>query len=213
MENYLMLDIETTGPVSALHSMIEFAVVHLEENGTDIHFDYFQSALKEFDGKPWRWESDTLDWWHHPDRVNHLRAIEFEVRDPYGAMLNFKEWMKKFKNPVIVCFGSDMEFLKLYWWRVFRKNPPFGLLALDAKSFAAAVLGCDFNDTTNTKLHKNFPELFHEDLPHTHRALDDAKEQAYAFFKLRRHRSQVLRSVQVGVSEQSYRIHERSEVG
>lgn len=183
-ETYLMLDIEVTGPVSAYHSMIEFAVVHRNGN----HEDYFSVSLKEFvsKGGVWRWEDDTYKWWHHPSRVQLLHDIESEAIDPIVAMQMFKDWLKNmnFRNPTIAQFGSDIEWLKLYWWDVFKENPPFGLLAVDGKSFSMPTCGLDFMHTGNSTLRKRVPFLFDKSLPHTHRALDDAREQAVMFDRL-----------------------------
>ena len=54
---------------------------------------------------------------------------------------------------------------------------PFGWAALDIKTLAFALTGLP--DRRNVKA--AFPEHWHDPLPHTHVALDDAKEQGALF--------------------------------
>mgnify|MGYP001564978492 CR=1 FL=1 len=66
----------------------------------------------------------------------------------------------------------------VYWYLMrFAKESPFSHSALDIKSFAMAVLGTNFRETTK----KRMPKQWFDPLPHTHKALDDAIEQGALF--------------------------------
>ena len=54
---------------------------------------------------------------------------------------------------------------------------PFAHSALDIKTFTMAVLGTAYYDSTK----RNMPKEWFDPLPHTHVALDDAKEQGALF--------------------------------
>ena len=63
-------------------------------------------------------------------------------------------------------------------WRLsFAGESPFSHSALDIKSFAMALMGTDYRSSSK----RNMPRHWFEEMPHTHVALDDAKEQGLLF--------------------------------
>lgn len=192
-EIHVVVDIETTGPITGIHSMIELAAVVIDhKNGEQnkMCFNFFQGSLQGWpveggSGRPiWIWEHSTFDWWHHIDRVGMLKDIEKEAQHPEEVMREFREYLKQWDNPVLVSFGADIPFIAHYWWKIFEQRPPFGFIGIDGKSYAMAALGCDYRYTSNSAMRRYWPQFFRDDLPHTHRALDDAKEQAMLFYGL-----------------------------
>ena len=66
----------------------------------------------------------------------------------------------------------------MYWYLIrFAGESPFSFSALDIKSYAAAVLRCDYSEAVK----RNMPRHWFDPLPHTHVALDDAIEQGALF--------------------------------
>ena len=59
----------------------------------------------------------------------------------------------------------------------FVGESPFSHSALDMKSFAMALLGKGYRESTK----RNMPKTWFDALPHTHIALDDAIEQGALF--------------------------------
>jgi hypothetical protein len=59
----------------------------------------------------------------------------------------------------------------------FAGESPFSHSALDIKTYAMAVLGTEYRESTK----RNMPKTWFDDLPHTHVALDDAKGQGALF--------------------------------
>lgn len=62
----------------------------------------------------------------------------------------------------------------VYWYLIrFTGESPFSHSALDIKTYAMALLRRGYRDSTK----RNMPKRWFDDLPHTHRAVDDAIEQ------------------------------------
>jgi hypothetical protein len=73
----------------------------------------------------------------------------------------------------------------VYWYLIkFAGKSPFSFAALDIKSYAMAILGTMFKDTSKRKM----PKEWFDDLPkHSHRPLDDAIEQGKLFLNIVAH--------------------------
>ena len=97
-------------------------------------------------------------------------------------------WIDQFQNPKLVTFGGDHAYLAYAWEKVImpRIPPPFGHIGIDLKGMMMAATGCSFEDTRQQRWRKAYPELTRLDLPHTHKALDDAREQAFLFDELQK---------------------------
>jgi hypothetical protein len=66
----------------------------------------------------------------------------------------------------------------VYWYLIrFAGESPFSHSALDIKTFAMAIMKTDYRDSTKG----NMPKRWFDDLPHSHRAGDDALEQGALF--------------------------------
>ena len=75
-------------------------------------------------------------------------------------------------------YPAAYDFMFVYWYLIkFVGESPFSHSALDIKTFAMAVLGVDYRDSTK----KRMPRRWFEPMPHTHVALDDAIEQGALF--------------------------------
>jgi hypothetical protein len=67
----------------------------------------------------------------------------------------------------------------VYWYLIcFTGESPFSYSAIDIKTYAMAMLKTPYCESTK----RNLPaDWFDPDLPHTHIALDDAKEHGALF--------------------------------
>src|SRR3712207_1387647 len=75
-------------------------------------------------------------------------------------------------------WSSDVCSSDLCWYlNRFAGENPFGWHALDIKTFAMALTGRDFLSTVK----RNMPRGWFDDLPYTHKALDDAVSQGALF--------------------------------
>jgi len=66
----------------------------------------------------------------------------------------------------------------VYWYLIrFTGDSPFSFSAIDIKTYAMAMLKTPFRDINKG----NMPKRWFDELPHTHKALDDAIEQGALF--------------------------------
>jgi hypothetical protein len=88
-------------------------------------------------------------------------------------------WLKALPgSPVFVAYPAGFDFLFVYWYLIrFAGESPFSFSALDVKTYAMALLRKEYRQSVK----RNMPKRWFDDLPHTHRALDDAIEQGALF--------------------------------
>jgi hypothetical protein len=78
-----------------------------------------------------------------------------------------------------VGYPAGFDFTFIFWYlQKFTGASPFSWSALDMKTFAMALTGLPFKQAIKPRLPN---EWLPADLPHTHVALDDAREQAQIF--------------------------------
>jgi hypothetical protein len=79
---------------------------------------------------------------------------------------------------VFAAYPAGFDFLFVYWYLIrFTGASRFSHSALDIKTYAMAMLGTDYRDSTK----RNMPSRWFDDVPHTHVALDDAIGQGLLF--------------------------------
>jgi hypothetical protein len=98
-------------------------------------------------------------------------------------MPEYVAWLRGLPGrPVFVGYPVVFDFGFVGWYLArFAGDNPFGFSALDVKSFAMAVLGVEFRQTTKRHMPRAW---FDPALPHTHVALEDALEQGALFINL-----------------------------
>ena len=172
-EIFVSTDVETDGPIPGPHSMLSFgSAAYTADKRLVATFEANLQTLPDANGHP-----DTMAWWKtQPEAWAVCRE---DLRDPAEAMQAYVGWLKALPGkPVFVGYPAGFDFLFVYWYLIrFVGESPFSFSALDIKTFAMAALGTSFRDTTK----KRMPKQWFDDLPHTHRALDDAIEQGALF--------------------------------
>jgi hypothetical protein len=172
-EIYVSTDVEADGPIPGPHSLLSFGsaayTASKELLGT---FAANLTTLPGAAGHP-----ETMAWWQtQPEAWAAARA---NARDPAVVMPEYVRWVKALPGkPVFVAYPAAYDFLFVYWYLLrFAGESPFSHSALDMKTFAMALLHKDYRDSTK----RNMPRHWFDDLPHTHKALDDAIEQGALF--------------------------------
>jgi hypothetical protein len=172
-EIYVSTDVETDGPIPGPHSMLSFgSAAYTADKKLLTTFEANLQTLPGAQGHP-----KTMTWWQTQQEAwaEHRR----DLREPEEAMKAYVAWLKALPGkPVFVGYPAGFDFLFTYWYLIrFGGESPFSFSALDIKSFAMATLGSDWRETVK----KNMPKKWFDDLPHTHKALDDAIEQGALF--------------------------------
>lgn len=184
-EIYISCDVETDGPIPGPNSMLSIGAAAFAQDGKMV--GTFSANLVELHGATA--DPDTAEWWKGQPAA--WEACRKDPQPPLPAMQRFKDWVLSFgKKPVFVGYPAGFDFLFAYWYLVKLLGPghsPFSFSALDIKTYAMAVMGCDFRDVTKRSMKPFLPP----DKPHTHVAVDDAIEQGELFMNLRRRMAEI----------------------
>ncbi|HVY82402.1 MAG TPA: hypothetical protein VG994_15530 [Steroidobacteraceae bacterium] len=178
-EIYVSTDIEADGPIPGPHSMLSFGSAAFLPDKTLVGtFSANLELLPEATPHP-----KTMEFWRQNPEA--WRAARTDCREPREAMLSYVAWLKGLPGkPVFVSYPASFDFLFIYWYLMrFAGESPFSFAALDVKTFAMALMKCDYRSATK----RNMPRRWFDDLPpHTHVALDDAIEQGHLFCNMLR---------------------------
>lgn len=184
-EFYCSIDVESDGPIPFLYSMLSLGACCFDQEGNEL--GAFQVNLELLPGA--HQDHGTMRWWaEQPEEV--WEAARENTRDPVEGMQAFCSFVRDMRalahdaKPVAVCYpaGYDWTFCYPYLIR-YAGQSPFGFSCLDIKSYAAAVLGLPYRETHK----KTMPQEWFRGLPpHTHRAVDDAREQGRLFLNIRK---------------------------
>ena len=174
---YFSADVETDGPIPGEFSMLSFALVYAGRfDGTTFQRPTDYSLFFEADLRPIseRFDQEGL-------AVNGLdrQALLREGRDPAAAMADASTWIEQHcagGTPVLVAYPLSFDWSWLYWYFVrFGGSSPFNHSRCFDLKTAIAVRG---RRPVIDSGHDRLPPALRSSLPHTHRALDDAIEQA-----------------------------------
>ena len=172
-EIYVSTDVETDGPIPGPHSMLSLgSAAYLADKTLVSTFEANLETLEGASGHP-----ETMNWWKtQPDAWSECRR---DLRPPVDAMRDYVAWLEALPGkPVFVAYPAGFDFLFVYWYLIrFAGRSPFSHSALDIKTLAMAMLKKGYRNSTK----RNMPRRWFDDLPHTHKALDDAIEQGALF--------------------------------
>ncbi len=177
-EVYVSTDVEADGPIPGPHSMLSLASAVFDDDGAVLAT--WTANLIELDGA--RGHPTTMEWWRSQPEA--WAACRTDPRPPADAMNEYAAWLEALPGrPVFVAYPAGFDFTFVYWYLMrFAGRSPFSHSALDVKSYAAALLGSRFRETSKRML----PVRWLSERPHTHVALDDALEQGEMFVKMLR---------------------------
>jgi hypothetical protein len=181
-EIYVSTDIEADGPIPGPNSMLSFASAAYATDKTLVAT--FSANLETLPGA--QGDPKTMQWWK--GKPEEWTACRTNTRDPSLVMPEYVAWLKALRaKPVFVGYPAAYDFLFVYWYLMrFAGESPFSHSALDIKTYAMALLGTEYRESTK----RNMPREWFDDIPHRHVALDDAKEQGALFCNMlhERHR-------------------------
>ena len=185
---YLVTDIEATGFRPGRHSMLSFATVAVSESGAEL--GRFEAVLAELPDATW--DAGTRAWFER-NEPEALAAATADPRDPGSVMADFVAFVLALPGPRIFTahpLAFDGSWIDHYLRRYTEHQLLDGLYAADPlfhdslclRSYAAAVTGRFVGEVSASTL----PSEWLGDVPHTHRAIDDAVGYAHLLVELLR---------------------------
>jgi DNA polymerase III epsilon subunit-like protein len=180
---YISADIESDGPIPGEYSMLSFGLAvagrfdgdafHRPSDDAGTFYRELRPIAERFDPEALRVSG--LD----RDRLLQAGA------DPNDAMAEAAEWVAKQASgdlPVLVGYPVVFDWMFLHWYFVrFAGRSPFGFSgALDMKTMYHQKARVTLDRAGRNDLPANLTP----DMPHTHNALDDAREQAEIFGRI-----------------------------
>jgi len=205
MEKYTFVsfDVETTGPVPGLHSMVSLGAVRgTVDSGRQAHFPLnashaeFEAAIAPLEDAGW--DEDTKAWWFHPERDAAREHVFGPIKagradQPEEAMLRLCAWLEKAREEggaplVFVAYPAtfDFAFLNYYMhrfcprrWKELHKGFP-GFACFDMLTYASAELRVPVLEATR----RNWPAAWKAPQHVAHTALRDAHDQGISFVEM-----------------------------
>ena len=188
---YLSFDVETDGPTPLVNNLLSIGIIGLEENTSNIVFEY-ESNIIPLDTH----KSDTQcmeTFWLKPEQKNAWDKLQINQKNYLTVFEDLSLELKKLslKYKIIwvafpACF--DWMFLKSYY-ELAKSNSPNGNNFYDIgfKCNCASTL-LDFykkkNNLTSKETYKLFYELCDFDPKENHIAISDAKVQGKFYINL-----------------------------
>ena len=160
---YIMVDIESDGPIPGDYSMICFGAVVVDENLDRT----FYGQLHPISDK------------YIPEALNvsgFSRKETMSFDDPKKVMENFDQWIKAntTKRPMFISDNNGFDWMFICWYfHHFLRENPFG--------FSSTNLGSLYKGAVRSTF-KNFKHL--RKTKHTHDPVDDARGNAEAFLEI-----------------------------
>jgi hypothetical protein len=157
--------------------MLSLGAVAYDETGQTVaEYSADLETLPGAEGHP-----DMQAWWQHfPEAWAACRA---EPRDPGQVMQEFAAWIARLPgNAIFVAWPATWDFMWIYWYFIrFTGLRPFGEHGVDMRSYAMGMRKRPFRESGKPYLPKRWFSVH----PHTHVALEDAREQGELFINMR----------------------------
>jgi len=218
MQIFISVDVETDGPIPGPNSMLSlgaaaFIEPHIKEfdrearkldvtltdgasTGKYDPIGTFSANLETLPGA--EADPETGAWWKTQPEA--WAACRKDAQPPTVVMKNFVDWVANLpgiekkssgaaRNAVFVSYPAGFDFTYTYWYiKRFKLESPFSFSAVDIKTYAMALLGLPFRESTKRNMP---PEWFPKDHPHDHIAVNDAIEQGILFMRMLEARAKI----------------------
>jgi len=169
---YIVVDIETNGPVPGLYSMLSLGAVASSRSEELSSFYHKLAPLEDASQHP----HNMTFWQQHPEAWQEVTDNQESAQT---VIQDFVDWVKSFdKRPVFVSQPTafDYAFVSWYLWK-FTDNNPFlvqdgASATLDLQSFIVGKHDLKLDMSRGEML----PEWMKQGMPeHSHNALEDAR--------------------------------------
>lgn len=162
---YIMVDVETDGPIPGDYSMISFGAVLVDEQLDKTFYGQLQPISEQF----------------IPDALavsGFSRQETLAFDDPQTVMANFATWVSNVAKdrPVFISDNNGFDWMFICWYfHHFTGANPFGFSSQNLGSLYKGLVKDTF---------QNFKHL--RKTKHTHHPVDDAKGNAEALLTLKK---------------------------
>lgn len=191
---YFSVDVETDGEAPGVSSMLSIGAVAIDPVTNEPCGEFYRTLKRLPEARP---NNRTMEWWdQHPKQWAETRT---NPQDPKEVMQALHDWviqegktirgihgMEVGPTPIFVADPGAFDFsFVFYYLHRFVGDSVFGFSAMCLTNYAMALLDTDFR-IPGAK--KNRPEEWNSPLPHTHNALEDARQQADVMIRMRKWR-------------------------
>jgi DNA polymerase III alpha subunit (gram-positive type) len=162
---YIMVDIESDGPIPGDYSMICFGAVVVEEGLNKTFYGQLKPISDKFIPEALAVSGFTRE-----------QTQDFD--DPKAVMEKFAAWMKEAvkDRPVFISDNNGFDWMFICWYfHHFTGSNPFGFSSYNLGSLYKGIIKDTF---------KNFKHL--RQTKHTHNPVDDAKGNAEALLTMKK---------------------------
>lgn len=186
--DYFCVDVETSGPVPGVHSMLSLGICHVSGQAgfrslQDLYLE-FQPAYLAFD-----------------PRAMAVHKLDMEALRQDGLPLSqgmkvLSSWVaeqcRESEQPVFVAHNAGFDWMfVVHSFGLAGVDNPFGFAPLDTKALAMGMLGLSWRETT-LKTISRITKAPHPDPSSLHHAGSDARHTARVFSALMDRRSRGL---------------------
>ena len=162
---YLMVDVESDGPIPGDFSMISFGAVLVNDTLDQTFYGRLRPISEQF----------------VPEALavsGHTREETLAFDDPRRVMLDFAAWLKQVctDRPIFISDNNGFDWMFICWYfHHFTGANPFGFSSQNLGSLYKGLVKDTF---------QNFKHL--RQTKHTHHPVDDARGNAEALLTLKR---------------------------
>lgn len=162
MRTYISNDVESDGPAPEMFSMIAFGAVVVEETLSKTFGPVYLKPISD------AWDPESLSI------SGFSREQTLKFAEPENVMIQYKNWISQFKNPVFVSDnnGYDWCFMNYYFWK-FTNSNPYGF---SSQNITSLYKGLTKNLSASIKPLKK--------TKHDHNPLNDAMGNAEAMLEI-----------------------------
>ncbi|GAB4362417.1 MAG: hypothetical protein Kow006_33690 [Gammaproteobacteria bacterium] len=172
------MDIEADGPIPGPYSMLSIGAVAFTPDGEEV--GEYQANLRPLPDASRH--PATMAWWAQFPEA--WAACQKDPRDPEEVMGEFARWLEKLPGtPIFTAWPATWDFMWVYWYLIrFTGKRPFSEHGIDIRTYAMGMRKREF-----LKCGKNYlPRRWFPDHPHSHVAVEDAREQGLIFVNMLR---------------------------
>jgi hypothetical protein len=177
---FLSFDIESDGPAPGLNSMLAMGWAGFDETG-QLVFEYEAHLTPLPEAVP---NDKTMSWWKLPENQTAWDYVQTDQRDPGEVCRECASHLERLAatytlEPVAWPAAFDWQYINYYFNRFLGRNP-LGYSAMCIEAYIWALT----QKASSNDVHKSDLAAYKDpQYPHTHRALDDAKEQGVMFYR------------------------------